>query len=113
MREFLLRTTAANIDGLSQRVTEPFRFLLRKSLVERVVIDPQSFAITLYHQAGTPIPRRRLSEDEKQIFATSVLWGLSRVAARPLPAIIDTPMARLDAQHRNQLVERYFPHASH
>ena len=43
----------------------------------------------------------------------SVLWGLSRAAARPLPAIIDTPMARLDAKHRDKLVERYFPHASH
>jgi DNA sulfur modification protein DndD len=30
-----------------------------------------------------------------------------------LPAIIDTPMGRLDSEHRNQLVERYFPHASH
>jgi DNA sulfur modification protein DndD len=30
-----------------------------------------------------------------------------------LPAIIDTPMARLDAAHRRHLVERYFPHASH
>ena len=68
---------------------------------------------TLYDQAGTAIPKQRLSEGEKQIFAISLLWGLSRAAARPLPAIIDTPMARLDAQHRNQLVERYFPHASH
>ncbi len=38
---------------------------------------------------------------------------LSRASARPLPAIIDTPMARLDVEHRNQLVERYFPNASH
>jgi DNA sulfur modification protein DndD len=30
-----------------------------------------------------------------------------------LPAIIDTPMARLDARHREHLVERYFPNASH
>lgn len=30
-----------------------------------------------------------------------------------MPAIIDTPMGRLDSEHRNQLVERYFPHASH
>ncbi|HEX7376558.1 MAG TPA: hypothetical protein VF278_05570, partial [Pirellulales bacterium] len=27
--------------------------------------------------------------------------------------IIDTPMARLDARHREHLVERYFPNASH
>jgi len=42
-----------------------------------------------------------------------VLWGLARASARPLPAVIDTPMARLDATHRQHLVERYFPNASH
>ena len=42
-----------------------------------------------------------------------MLWGLARASARPLPAVIDTPMARLDAAHRQNLVERYFPHASH
>ena len=62
---------------------------------------------------GRAIPKQRLSEGEKQIFAVSVLWGLSRAAARPLPAIIDTPMARLDGKHRDKLVERYFPQASH
>lgn len=41
------------------------------------------------------------------------LRGLARAAARPLPAVIDTPMARLDAVHRQNLVERYFPSASH
>jgi len=41
------------------------------------------------------------------------LWGLARASARPLPAVIDTPMARLDAAHRQHLVERYFPNASH
>jgi hypothetical protein len=39
--------------------------------------------------------------------------GLARAAARPLPAVIDTPMARLDAVHRQNLIERYLPHASH
>ena len=42
-----------------------------------------------------------------------MLWGLARASARPLPAVIDTPLARLDAAHRRHLVERYFPHASH
>ena len=42
-----------------------------------------------------------------------MLWCLARASARPLPAVIDTPMARLDATHRRHLVERYFPNASH
>src|SRR5205085_1432896 len=102
------------IDRLSDLITESFRFLLRKqTMVERIHIDPSTFAITLENQAGHALAKERLSEGEKQIFAISVLWGLSRASARPLPAIIDTPMARLDGEHRNQLVERYFPHASH
>jgi len=114
MKEFLKRATAAKIDRLSKLVTESFRFLLRKkTLVQRVLIDPDSFAVTLLDQSGQRVAKDWLSEGEKQIFAISILWGLSQAAARPLPAIIDTPMARLDAEHRLHLVERYFPNASH
>jgi DNA sulfur modification protein DndD len=114
MQVYLQRVTAHKIDRLSAFVTESFRFLLRKqTLVERILIDPTTFAITLYDDAGQAITKQRLSEGEKQIFAISVLWGLARASARPLPAVIDTPMARLDAAHRQHLVERYFPNASH
>jgi DNA sulfur modification protein DndD len=114
MQEFLRRATGRKIDRLSGLITESFRFLLRKqSMVERILIDPASFAITLYDRAGHALSKERLSEGEKQIFAISVLWGLARASNRPLPAVIDTPMARLDATHRRNLVERYFPNASH
>jgi DNA sulfur modification protein DndD len=114
MQEFLRRATARKIDRLSELITESFRYLLRKqTLVERILIDPATFAVTLYDGAGQALSRQRLSEGEKQIFAISMLWGLARASARPLPAVIDTPMARLDAAHRRHLVERYFPAASH
>ena len=114
MKEFLTRATERKIDRLSDLITESFRYLSRKqTMVERIHIDPSSFAITLYSEAGHSLSKERLSEGEKQIFAISVLWGLARASAHPLPAIIDTPMARLDAAHRRHLVERYFPHASH
>jgi len=114
MKEFLARATERKIDRLSDLITESFRYLLRKqTMVERIHIDPANFAITLYNESGHALSKERLSEGEKQIFAISVLWGLARASAHPLPAIIDTPMARLDAAHRRHLVERYFPHASH
>ena len=114
MKEFLTRATERKIYRLSDLITESFRFLLRKqTMVERIHIDPSTFSITLYNEAGHALAKERLSEGEKQIFAISVLWGLARASAHPLPAIIDTPMARLDAAHRRHLVERYFPHASH
>ncbi len=114
MQEFLMRATQRKIDRLSELITESFRFLLRKqTLVERIAIHPATFAIALIDDSGRALSKQRLSEGEKQIFAISVLWGLARASARPLPAIIDTPMARLDAAHRSHLIERYFPHASH
>ena len=114
MQVFLQRATENKIGRLAEFITESFRFLLRKkALVERVVIDPRTFAIELEDSRGQRISKQQLSEGEKQIFAVSVLWGLSRASARPLPAVIDTPMGRLDAEHRNALLERYFPNASH
>jgi len=114
MSVFLQRATAKKIDRLAEFITESFRFLLRKkALVERVVIDPATFDIQLEDSEGQQISKQQLSEGEKQIFAISVLWGLSRASARPLPAVIDTPMGRLDAEHRSALLERYFPNASH
>jgi DNA sulfur modification protein DndD len=114
MQEFLRRATERKIGRLSTLITESFRYLVRKkSLVERILIDPGTFAVTLMDTGGHALPRQRLSEGEKQIFAIAMLWGLARASARPLPAVIDTPMARLDAAHRMHLVERYFPSASH
>ena len=114
MQEFLQRSTASKIDQLAEHIFESFKFLHRKkSFVQGVRIDPQSFEITLLGTNGTTISKQRLSEGEKQIFAISVLWGLARASKRRLPAIIDTPMGRLDSAHRDNLLTRYFPNASH
>ena len=114
MREFLQRATARKIERLSELVTHSFQFLLRKqSLVAQVQIHPETFRIDLFDDKGISIPKARLSEGEKQIFAIALLWGLAQASPRQLPSIIDTPMARLDSEHRGFLVERYFPNASH
>ena len=67
----------------------------------------------MYGKDENVILRDDLSEGEKQMFATSVLWALARTSGRSLPFIIDTPLARLDIEHRDNLVEEFFPTASH
>ena len=58
MKEFLTRATERKIDRLSDLITESFRYLSRKqTMVERIHIDPSSFAITLYSEAGQRFPR--------------------------------------------------------
>ena len=59
------------------------------------------------------IPAEKLSAGERQLLAIAIFWGLQKASSRPIPVIIDTPMGRLDSNHRDHLVRRYFPYAAH
>lgn len=110
-RRVLLTRRARHIASL---VLAGFRHLLRKErLVAGLEIDPSSFSLTLRDFYGAELSAASLSSGERQLLAVSLLWGLARAAGRPLPTIVDTPLARLDSTHRAHLVERYFPTASH
>ncbi|MGY8635608.1 DNA sulfur modification protein DndD [Bradyrhizobium sp. 14AA] len=91
-----------------------FRHLARKpDLIGDISIDPATFASKLLDGEGKEIKKEALSAGEKQVYAIAMLWALARTSGRPLPMIIDTPLARLDSDHRSKLMERYFPAASH
>jgi len=114
LKIFRERLTLRKLNKLEVEVTECFRYLLHKSdLVHRVAINTNSFSLSLYDLQGKPVPKHRLSAGEKQLLAIAFLWGLARVSGHKLPVAIDTPLGRLDSSHRQNLVERYFPAASH
>jgi len=99
---------------LQETVSECFNTLSRKKdALRRIAIDPRTFAVTLYDRRNQPLPKAQLSAGEKQIYAISMLWALAKISGRPLPIIIDTPLGRLDSDHRSLLVQHYFPVASH
>ncbi len=99
---------------LEDAIVECFGRLSRKGhYIRRVTIDPETFVTTLYNQKGDALPREQLSAGEKQIYAVAVLWALRLVSGRTLPIIVDTPLGRLDSEHRRRLVQHYFPQASH
>ncbi|NEO67622.1 MAG: DNA sulfur modification protein DndD, partial [Moorea sp. SIO4G2] len=114
LKVFREQLTLRKLNKLEHEVTECFLYLLHKSdLVHRVAIDTNSFSLSLYDLQGKLVPKHRLSAGEKQLLAIALLWGLARVSGRNLPVAIDTPLGRLDSSHRSNLVERYFPAASH
>ena len=85
----------------------------KNNFVEDVVINPETFEVTLYDKNQIRIQKDELSSGEKQLFAISVLWALAKSSGRELPVIIDTPLGRLDSEHRINLVKHYFPKAAH
>ena len=98
---------------LESHIIEVIGMLMHKDMIKSVSIDAETFEMRLYDARGEAIPRASLSKGEQQMLATSVLWALARTSGRPLPFMIDTPLARLDRSHRFSLIEQFFPQASH
>jgi DNA sulfur modification protein DndD len=114
LTRFRTKIVQRHTENMETLMLESFRKLLRKKeLVHGLSINPETFEATLTTKDGKPLPFDRLSAGEKQLLATSLLWGLARASGRPVPTIIDTPLGRLDSSHRKHLIERYFPNASH
>jgi DNA sulfur modification protein DndD len=114
LRLFRDRVVEQHLARIEASVQESFRRLLRKqTLVSTLHIDQGTYALELRDADGMVLRPDRLSAGERQLLAVSLVWGLAKASRRPLPAVIDTPLGRLDSSHRRHLVERYFPSASH
>ena len=113
LAEFRETLVQRKLKQVEQELSKCFTSLSRKRVERAIVINPTSFQVTIRDDAGRTISKEELSAGEKQIYAISVLWALGKVSGRPLPVIIDTPLARLDRDHRALLGRRYFPRASH
>lgn len=118
VRETLQRlrvsATKRHLDRISQLILEALDMLLRKDrLITDVRIDPENHEVQLTGADGHALRAKDLSAGERQLLAVALLWGLARAAGQPLPVVIDTPLGRLDGSHREHLLDRYFPAASH
>ena len=114
LEEFIEKLKIKKIQLLEEYLLDVLHTLLhKKNFIEKVAVNSDTFEITLFRKNNDPLPKDLLSEGEKQMFATSVLWALAKTSGRPLPFMIDTPLARLDEVHRTNIVEKFLPFASH
>lgn len=114
LANFKIAAAERHVRRIEALILDGLKHLLRKdALISQLHIDPETYRMTLYDLHGQPLMTERLSAGERQLLAVATIWGLARAAGRPLPVVIDTPLGRLDSVHRNHLVERYFPAASH
>ncbi|MGM0937337.1 MAG: DNA sulfur modification protein DndD [Pseudomonadota bacterium] len=106
--------TKARVKTLTTNFEIAYHKLARKEGLQlNAHINPETFDVELINETGTLINRKLLSAGEKQIYAIAILEALAKTSGRDLPVIIDTPLGRLDSQHRDKLINHYFPFASH
>lgn len=113
MQEYLVALKEKKLKELSELFLEYFNNLSRKNnLIQKIEINQDDFSVLLYKANEQVIPRAELSAGEKQIYSIAMLWALTHTSGRSLPFIIDTPLGRLDSDHRHKIVKNFFPKAS-
>lgn len=114
LEEFAKQLTVVRVHQLEAEFIKSYQKLARKDDLDiSARINTTTFDVELIDEHNNSINRKALSAGEKQIYAIAILEALGKTSGRKLPIIIDTPLGRLDSHHRDKLVERYFPDASH
>ena len=113
IHSYAQKLRAKKLEALEIEIIARFNSLCRKgAMLDSASIDLQSFGITLMRN-GEKFKRSMLSAGEKQLFALSILWGLREVAGLQMPVIIDTPLGRLDSDHRMAMLQKFLPEVAH
>ena len=98
------------LELLEEEILTGLQILLhKKDFIEKISIDKETFEVKLYKGNDDEITKDMLSKGELQMYATAIVWGLAKTSGRPLPFMIDTPLARLDEDHRMSLIENFYP----
>lgn len=113
LEEYKIRLQKKKIDVLADIMTSCYKKLAnKKNLIEKIRMDPITLDFAYLNSEGELVPKESLSAGEKQLMVISLLWALGICSKKKLPVIIDTPLSRLDSNHRISLITTYFPQAS-
>jgi len=72
----------------------------------------ENFALSYRDTHDREIGLANISAGMKQLTAQALLWALSDVSGRGVPVIVDTPLARIDRLHQENLLRNYYPKAA-
>lgn len=108
--EIVSKAVPSQINAIAAAMTKAHRSMAhKKDLVERIVID-ENCDVKLLNADGVDLRGYDLFAGEKQIFTQALISAVSSVSGRGFPMVVDTPLGRLDIEHRrgvlNHLVQR-------
>ena len=113
LEEYKVRLQKKKIDVLADTMTSCYKKLAnKKNLIAKIDMDPVTLDFEYLNFDGKLVAKESLSAGEKQLMVISLLWALGICSKKKLPVIIDTPLSRLDSNHRISLIRTYFPQAS-
>ena len=97
--QWIATQAASKYDRFAAAVSKCFSRLSHKDQIAKVSIRRDG-SVALFDASGCDVTDYRLSAGESQLFALSLIAAVGSVTARALPLVVDTPLSRLDSQHR-------------
>ena len=121
LNQFLDEQKNKHKDSLEETILSELKILMHKLNSEpnqtkfiedvRVTIlaSGQGMKITLVDQDDNEIRKESLSSGEKQIYISCLIKAILKESVKNLPIFIDTPLGRLDEEHRDSITKKYYP----
>lgn len=121
LHQFLDEQKNKHKDSLEKSILSELKFLMHKlnsdsnqtKFIEDVKVtilaSGQGMKITLFDQDDNEIRKESLSSGEKQIYISCLIKAILKESVKSLPIFIDTPLGRLDEEHRDSITKKYYP----
>ena len=121
LNQFLDEQKNKHKDSLEKTILSELKILMHKlnsepnqtKFIEDVKVtilaSGQGMKITLFDQDDNEIRKETLSSGEKQIYISCLIKAILKESVKNLPIFIDTPLGRLDEEHRDSITKKYYP----
>lgn len=121
LHQFLDEQKNKHKDNLEETILSELKILMHKlnsetnytKFIEDVKVtilaSGQGMKITLFDQDDNEIRKESLSSGEKQIYISCLIKAILKESVKSLPIFIDTPLGRLDEEHRDSITKKYYP----
>ena len=110
LKRFIENYRASRIGELEDTLNRKFLELTNSpETVGRVEIDRNTFAINTILRSEANLAASEGSAGQKEVMAFSLIASVVDLSQKQLPIIIDTPLARLDTIHRDNILANFFP----
>jgi DNA sulfur modification protein DndD len=109
-KERLEKTILSELKILMHKLnSEPNQTKFIEDVKVTILASGQGMKITLFDQDDNEIRKESLSSGEKQIYISCLIKAILKESVNNLPIFIDTPLGRLDEEHRDSITKKYYP----
>ena len=95
------------VGKLSIEMTNIYKQLAHKTVVKKIEIDSDCVVRLLGNKGKDLRASMDSSAGEDQVFSLALIAAIAKVSGAKIPIVMDTPLARLDSDHRSNVL-KYF-----